>query len=82
MLGPNVNPHPTGMVPSLWRGAFKLAAEKLRLARARGMRMQEVLAQARAGRKYVEEIRPALQRSQATLQAFYRDGVHRTGGSG
>jgi cytosine/adenosine deaminase-related metal-dependent hydrolase len=37
---------------------------------------KEVLAQARAGRKYMETIRPVLQRSQATLDAFFRSGAH------
>jgi cytosine/adenosine deaminase-related metal-dependent hydrolase len=40
---------------------------------------QELLAQAQAGRKYMETIRPVLQRSQATLDAFIQSGGHRTG---
>ena len=37
---------------------------------------QELLAQARAGRPYMETIRPVLQRSQATLDTFFRSGGH------
>lgn len=39
---------------------------------------RELLAQARAGREYMETIRPVLQRSQATLGAFYKRGGHRS----
>jgi cytosine/adenosine deaminase-related metal-dependent hydrolase len=39
---------------------------------------KEVVAQAQAGRKYMQTIRPVLQRSQATLDAFFRGGGHRT----
>jgi cytosine/adenosine deaminase-related metal-dependent hydrolase len=41
---------------------------------------KEVVMQAQAGRKYVQTIRPMLQRSQATLDAFFRSGAHRTRG--
>jgi cytosine/adenosine deaminase-related metal-dependent hydrolase len=41
---------------------------------------KEVLAQAQAGRSYMETIRPVLQRSQATLENFLRSGGHRLRG--
>jgi cytosine/adenosine deaminase-related metal-dependent hydrolase len=40
---------------------------------------KEVLAQVRAGRRYMETIRPVLARSQATLEGFFRSGAHRGG---
>jgi cytosine/adenosine deaminase-related metal-dependent hydrolase len=40
---------------------------------------RELVARARSQRDYVERIRPVLQRSQATLGAFYESGEHRGG---
>jgi cytosine/adenosine deaminase-related metal-dependent hydrolase len=42
----------------------------------------ELLARARSQREYVEKIRPVLQRSQATLSAFFKSGGHRAGSQG
>ena len=38
---------------------------------------KELVAQARAGRPYMEKIKPVLQRSQATLDAFFHSGGHK-----
>jgi cytosine/adenosine deaminase-related metal-dependent hydrolase len=38
---------------------------------------KELLMQVRAGRKHMEAIRPVLQRSQDTLEAFFKSGAHR-----
>ena len=38
---------------------------------------KELLMQVHAGRKHMEAIRPVLQRSQATLEAFFKSGAHR-----
>jgi len=43
---------------------------------------RELLAQLHAGRKHIDAIRPALQRSQATLSNFFASGAHRRPAAG
>jgi hypothetical protein len=38
---------------------------------------KELLMQARASRQHMQDIRPVLQRSQKTIEAFFRSGGHR-----
>jgi hypothetical protein len=41
---------------------------------------REVIAQARADAARMRELKPVLERSQATLRSFYGQGLHRRGG--